>query len=73
MQEPKASDTTSMANLTLLSMQSFTKTGGANEEETDILDISSKILFRIPPVVVRIVSWVDLFEYQNMDSLRKNI
>ena len=47
----------------------FSKTGGADEEEMDILDISSQILFRIPPVVVRVISCVDLFEYKNKDSL----
>ena len=51
----------------------FSKTGGANEEEAGMLDIPSQILFRIPPVAVCIVSWLVLFEYQNMDSLRKNI
>ena len=51
----------------------FSKTSDANEEEAGMLDIPSQILFRIPPVVVCIVSWLVLFEYQNMDSLRKNI
>ena len=50
----------------------FSKTSGANEERAGILDIPSQILFRIPPVVVCIVLWVDPSKYKkNTDSLCK--